>query len=113
MKFCSFIFELCRPGQARDFAEKMLGQRLITRQTGEEGKPVNKVFLMERVYMRRELYLSIVMDRVSGGPVLVASAQGGTSIEEVAEKNPEAITKSYIDINKGVDRSVRFPNVTL
>eukprot|EP01138_Halocafeteria_seosinensis_P001704 gb/GECG01001747.1/.p1 GENE.gb/GECG01001747.1/~~gb/GECG01001747.1/.p1 ORF type:complete len:242 (+),score=34.48 gb/GECG01001747.1/:1-726(+) len=100
------VHVVTRAGQAKEYAEKMLGQRLITKQTGSEGRPVNKVFLMERVYMRRELYLSIVMDRQSSGPVIVASAKGGTSIEEVAQNTPEAITKAYIDISKGVTREV-------
>lgn len=53
----------------------------------------SQVFLMERLYMRRELYFSIVLDRAAGGPIIVASTCGGTSIEDVAERNPELIIK--------------------
>ena len=56
---------------------------------------------MERIYMRREMYFSILMDRASQGPVLVASPAGGTSIEDVAEDTPELIFKEYVDITTG------------
>jgi succinyl-CoA synthetase beta subunit len=55
--------------------------------------PVAQVFLMERLYMRRELYFSIMLDRKSNGPVIVASTHGGTSIEDVAARTPGAIIK--------------------
>jgi succinyl-CoA synthetase beta subunit len=61
-----------------------------------------QVLLMERMYMRREMYLSIMMDRASQGPVIVACASGGTSIEDLAEESPELILKERIDINKGL-----------
>lgn len=90
-----------KPEQAREIAEKMLGQTLITKQTGAKGIEVAKVFLVERVYMRREMYFSILMDRASQGPVIVASPAGGTSIEDVAEATPELIFKEAIDIKVG------------
>lgn len=90
-----------RPSQARDYAEKMLGEVLVTKQTGAEGKPCNTVLLSERIYMRRELYFSILMDRAYNGPVMVASTAGGTSIEDVAAATPELIFKEAIDINDG------------
>lgn len=80
----------------------MLGQTLVTKQTGEKGIEVAKVFLVERVYMRREMYFSILMDRASQGPVIVASPAGGTSIEDVAAATPELIFKETVDIMKGV-----------
>ncbi len=86
-----------RPGQARDFASKMLGQRLITKQTGSEGRKVDKVYLMERLYLRRETYFSIMLDRAAHGPMFVLSPKGGTSIEDVAEATPEAIAKIPVD----------------
>lgn len=79
----------------------MLGQTLVTKQTGEKGIQVDKVFLMERLYMRREMYFSILMDRESQGPVMVASPAGGTSIEDVAAATPELIFKENIDIMTG------------
>lgn len=90
-----------KPGQAKTFAEKMLNQTLVTKQTGAQGIEVSKCFLMERIYMRREMYFSILMDRASQGPVMVASPSGGTSIEDVAEATPELIFKEYIDIKTG------------
>ena len=84
---------ITRAEQVKEIASKMLGQTLVTKQTGEDGRPCNQVLLVERIYMRRELYFSIVLDRKAAGPVLVASAQGGTSIEDVAAATPEAIAK--------------------
>merc|ERR1711970_961587 len=92
-------------------ASNMLGANLITKQTGAEGRPCNKVFLCERRYPRREYYCSISMDRGTGvtgskfGPVLVASAAGGMNIEEVAASNPELIIKHHIDINSGLSQA--------
>jgi succinyl-CoA synthetase beta subunit len=80
----------------------MLGATLVTKQTGERGRRVDKVFLMERLYMRREMYLSMAMDRAAGGPVIVVSPRGGTSIEDVAAKTPEAILKVPVDIVAGL-----------
>jgi len=87
------VHTITRKGQAFEIASKMLGQRLITKQTGSEGKQCNKVYLMQRLYMRRECYLSIMLDRSSNGPVIIASPRGGTSIEDVAAATPEAILK--------------------
>lgn len=92
-----------KPGQAREFAEAMLGQELVTKQA-PNGIICNQVYLMERMYMRREMYLSILMDRASQGPVLVVSPRGGTSIEDVAASNPEVIFTEPIDIVKGLTR---------
>lgn len=105
-------------------ASKMIGANLITKQTGEEGRPVEKVFLCERKFPRREYYCSITMDRGLGdansqfGPVLVASAAGGMNIEEVALETPEAIVKHYINMETGITdeeaadiaKRVGFPN---
>lgn len=79
----------------------MLGETLVTKQTGPEGKVVTKVYLAERVYSRQDHYFSILLDRAHQGPVMVASPEGGTSIEEVAEESPEKIFKEAIDIEKG------------
>jgi succinyl-CoA synthetase beta subunit len=77
---------LCnKPGDVAHFASKMLGQSLITKQTTAEGMPCSKVMLVERMYMRREMYISIMLDRGAGGPIFIASPAGGTSIEDVAE----------------------------
>jgi len=85
------------------FAEKMLGHKLITKQTGAAGRACDAVYIVEREYSRREFYFAILYDRKSQGPVLVASAQGGVDIEGVAAESPEAILTESIDINKGLD----------
>lgn len=92
----------------------MIGQTLVTKQTGAKGIEVAKAFLMERVYMRREMYFSILMDRASQGPVIVASPAGGTSIEDVAAATPELIFKENIDITTGpTDEQVKRLAVNL
>jgi len=87
--------------QAKDYASKMLGQNLKTKQV-PNGILCNKVFLMEKVSVKNEMYLSILMDRASGGPVMVGSPKGGTSIEDVAHSNPELIFKETIDMVQGL-----------
>uniref|UniRef100_A0A7S1EQ20 Succinate--CoA ligase [ADP-forming] subunit beta, mitochondrial n=1 Tax=Timspurckia oligopyrenoides TaxID=708627 RepID=A0A7S1EQ20_9RHOD len=87
------------PEDAATIAGKMLGQRLITKQTGAEGRPCSTVLITERLYMRREMYLAITYDRESQGPVVVASSRGGTSIEDIARDDPSAIKKIKLDVN--------------
>jgi len=87
--------------QAAEVAEKMLGANLITKQA-PKGLPCHKVLVRECFDLERELYLSIILDRQSGGPLLVASPCGGTSIEDVAESNPELIFTEAIDMEQGV-----------
>ncbi|KAL3762951.1 hypothetical protein ACHAWU_001098 [Discostella pseudostelligera] len=95
------VHMVTRDGQAGQLASKMLGQELVTKQA-PNGILCNKVLLMERMYMRNEMYLSLLMDRASGGPLLVGSPVGGTSIEDVAKTNPELIFTEPIDINVGM-----------
>jgi len=105
------VHMVTKAGQARHFAEAMLGQELVTKQA-PNGIMCNKVFLMERMYMRQEMYLSILMDRASQGPVMVCSPRGGTSIEDVAASNPEVIFTEPIDLVAGIqdDTCVRMAN---
>ena len=95
------VHMVTKEGQSSNFAKEMLGQELVTKQA-PNGIVCNKVFLMERMYMRREMYLSILMDRASQGPLLVVSPRGGTSIEDVAASNPEVIFTEPIDITLGL-----------
>ena len=88
--------------EARSLAAKMLNQNLITKQTGPEGKLCHKVMVCERLYLRREAYFAILMDRESAGPVMVASPAGGMDIEKVAAETPKLIFKEAIDINQGI-----------
>jgi succinyl-CoA synthetase beta subunit len=95
------VHMVTKPGQSKELAKQMLGQELVTKQA-PNGIICNDVFLMERMYMRREMYLSILMDRASQGPLLVGSPHGGTSIEDVAKTNPEVIFTEPIDITLGI-----------
>lgn len=88
--------------EAGDVAGKMIGDLLVTKQTGEKGVPCNKVMICERKFPRREFYMAIMMERSYGGPVIIASAQGGVNIEDVAEESPEAIIKVPVDIVEGI-----------
>jgi succinyl-CoA synthetase beta subunit len=84
------------PEEAADIASKMLGQVLVTHQTGEEGKLVSKVMVADAVEITKEYYLAILMDRESKSPVIVASTEGGVNIEDVAEHTPEKIFHQVI-----------------
>jgi len=92
------------PEEAEDMASKMLGDYLVTKQTGEKGRICNAVMITERKYQRREYYFTVMLERAFAGPVIIASTQGGMNIEEVAEENPEAIIKEPVDIVKGLTR---------
>ncbi len=83
--------------EARDIAEKMLNQTLVTHQTGEEGRVVRKVLITESVEIARELYFAILIDRETSAPLIIASTEGGVEIETVAEKSPEKIIRLKID----------------
>jgi succinyl-CoA synthetase beta subunit len=78
-------------------AAAMLGKVLVTRQTGPAGKDVKRVLVEEGCDIKRELYLSLLVDRTSGRLTVIASAEGGISIEEVAASHPEKIIKQTID----------------
>ncbi|MGZ5442772.1 MAG: ADP-forming succinate--CoA ligase subunit beta [Thermoanaerobaculia bacterium] len=88
--------------EAAELTKKMLGMTLVTHQTGPEGRVVQKVLIEEALNIDRELYLAITLDRASGMNVIMASAQGGMDIEEVAAHNPEAIHREPIDTVLGV-----------
>jgi len=85
------------PGEARKHAQALLGQPLITAQTGPQGRIVRRVLVEETLPIARELYLGIVIDRSLAKPVLMASAAGGVEIEEIARMQPEAILKETIE----------------
>ena len=85
------------PPKPPNSPEKMLGMTLVTHQTGPEGRIVQRLLIEETLPIERELYLGIVLDRVQGKPVFMASAAGGMDIEEVAAKTPELILKETID----------------
>jgi succinyl-CoA synthetase beta subunit len=78
-------------------ADQILGMTLVTPQTGPEGKVVNKVLVEQAQDIAQELYLGLVVDRASGRPVIMMSAEGGMEIEEVAARTPEAIFKEAVN----------------
>jgi succinyl-CoA synthetase beta subunit len=90
------------PDEAESIARAMIGMTLVTHQTGPEGRVVGRVLVEEGLQMTRELYLSIVLDRASGKPVLMASAAGGMDIEEVAAATPEKIHRVYLEPGVGL-----------
>jgi succinyl-CoA synthetase beta subunit len=87
---------------AERIARDMIGMTLITHQTGPEGRVVSRVLIEEGLQMTRELYLSLVLDRAAGKPVMMASAAGGMDIEEVAASTPEKIVRVYIEPGVGI-----------
>jgi succinyl-CoA synthetase beta subunit len=72
--------------QVEEIASKMIGQSLVTKQTGADGKPCDQVFVCEKFIIDRELYFAILLDRVSSQPVIVMSPVGGMSIEDLARE---------------------------
>jgi succinyl-CoA synthetase beta subunit len=88
--------------EARERGGQILGMQLVTPQTGAEGQKVQKVLVEELVSIAKELYVSVLLDRASGKPLLMASASGGMDIEEVAEKHPEAIVREAYDPHLGL-----------
>ncbi len=90
--------KLCKT--AEDVFEKakaMLGQVLVTKQTGPEGRPVSKLLITAAPKIRKELYLAVLLDRSISRPLIMASTEGGMDIEEVAAKTPEKIIKEAVD----------------
>ena len=85
------------PTEVRDLAAKMLGQVLVTHQTGPDGRPVNKVLVAESADIAREIYFAVLLDRATAAPVIVASTEGGIEIEAVAAKSPEKIIREPIN----------------
>jgi succinyl-CoA synthetase beta subunit len=84
------------PEEAREVAAKMLGQTLVTHQTGPAGRVVNKVLVAASADIRREIYFAILLDRSTAAPLIVASTEGGVEIETVADKSPEKIIRESV-----------------
>ena len=85
------------PAEVRDVAAKMLGEILVTHQTGPAGRTVNKVLVAESADIAREIYFAILLDRATAAPLIVASTEGGVEIEAVAAKSPEKVIREAID----------------
>lgn len=90
------------PEQAQDFGKELFGKRLVTPQTGPEGLKVRRILVEEAVEIAREFYLSITLDRETSRYCLIASAEGGVNIEEVARKSPDKIHVFTIDPYTGL-----------
>jgi succinyl-CoA synthetase beta subunit len=88
--------------EAVAFAEKMLNNVLVTRQTGADGRKVQTLLIAEGAKIKKEFYLAVLLDRAVGRPVIMASSEGGMDIEEVAEKHPDKIFKEWVDPAVGI-----------
>ncbi|MEY2479432.1 MAG: succinyl-CoA synthetase beta subunit [Verrucomicrobiota bacterium] len=88
--------------EAREVASKMLGQTLVTHQTGPQGRVVNKVLVAEAAEIAREIYFAILRDRPSAAPLVIASTEGGVEIETVAATSPEKIIREPVDPLEGL-----------
>merc|ERR1712109_61337 len=94
------------PEEVEEASAGMIGDFLITKQTGAEGRICNSVMVTERKYTRKEYYLAFTNDRKFNGPVLIASTEGGVNIEEIAASNPDAIQTFPIDIIGGLSKKL-------
>ncbi len=88
--------------EASEIVKNMLGMMLVTKQTGENGVKVEEVLIEKASEIEREMYISVIMDRNISMPLIIASREGGISIEELAQKTPELIIKIPVDIESGV-----------
>ncbi|KAL3149710.1 hypothetical protein ABBQ38_013539 [Trebouxia sp. C0009 RCD-2024] len=88
--------------KVQELGQKMLNQVLVTKQTGPAGKPVNTLYLAAKMQLTNEMYFAILLDRASAGPMMIGCSEGGTSIEDLAEKYPEKIIKVPVDIREGI-----------
>jgi len=90
------------PEEVEECAQGMVGDYLITKQTGAEGRICNSVMVTERKYTRKEFYIAFMNERTMNGPCCIASSEGGVNIEDVAASNPDAIVKFPIDCIEGL-----------
>merc|ERR1711997_646862 len=100
------------PEEVEESAQGMIGDFLITKQTGADGRICNSVMVTERKYTRKEYYLAFTNDRKFNGPVLIASTEGGVNIEETAASNPDAIQTFPIDIIGGLSKEMALDIAT-
>ena len=91
--------------EAKENAKKMLGKTLVTKQTGPDGKVVNRLYIEEGCDIKKEYYLSMLVDRSTSSVSIIASTEGGMEIEEVAEKEPEKIITVNVPGDKTLDQT--------
>ena len=92
------------PLEVADATDKLLGKKLVTNQTGPEGKIINRIYIEEATDIKKELYLGLVFDRSSESIMVVASTEGGMSVEEIAKQKPESIIRSKIEVAVGMQQ---------
>ena len=90
------------PLEVAQATDKLLGKKLVTNQTGPEGKIVNRIYIEESTDIEKELYLGLVFDRSSESIMVVASTEGGMSVEEIAKEKPDTIIRSKIEVAVGI-----------
>jgi succinyl-CoA synthetase beta subunit len=86
-----------------EISSRMLGNRLVTLQTGSEGKVVNRILVADGVDIEKEFYCSILLDRAAGRNIIMVSTEGGVEIEKVAEESPDKIVKEEVDPGVGLE----------
>merc|ERR1719172_495750 len=91
-----------KSSEVATYADKMLGQTLVTKQSGPEGKPVDTLLIAKKMDLVAEKYFAILLDRTTMGPLIIACSEGGTSIEDLAEQYPDKILKMPINIDEGI-----------
>ncbi len=92
------------PLEVAQATDKLLGKKLVTNQTGPEGKVINRVYIEEATDIKKELYLGLVFDRSSESIMVVASTEGGMSVEEISKQKPETIIRSKIEVAVGMQQ---------
>jgi len=90
------------PLEVAQATDKLLGKKLVTNQTGPEGKIINRIYIEEATDIDKELYLGLVFDRNSESIMVVASTEGGMGVEEISRKKPETIIRSKIEVAVGM-----------
>ena len=93
------------PDEAYAIALNMIGMTLVTKQTGPAGKIVHRVLVTEKITAKQEYYLSVITDNENAGLLIVASADGGTEIEETAKDHPDRIVQVSVSIIKGFEKT--------
>ena len=88
--------------EVSDAANNLLGKKLVTNQTGPEGKTVQRIYIEEGTDIKKEFYLGLVFDRSTESIMVVASSAGGMSVEEIAQEKPETLIKTKIEAAVGM-----------
>lgn len=101
--FKSGVHIVDTPDKVGALGKEMLGNHLVTKQSGDEGFPCSAVYIVEKLGISKELYLSVTLDRSAGCPTFIYSPAGGMAIEDVAHNTPEAIFKMAVNIDVGLD----------